>query len=108
LNLATENLKGYESPGIDHILAELIQAKGITLYSEICNIINSIWKKEELLQQGKGSIIVPIYKKGDKTDSNYRGKSLLPTTYKILSNILVSRLTLYKQSYWGSSVWILS
>jgi hypothetical protein len=38
--------------------------------------------------------IVPIYKKGDKTHgSNYRGISLLPTTYKILSNILLSKLT---------------
>jgi hypothetical protein len=37
--------------------------------------------------------MVPIYKKGDKTDfSSYRGKSLLPTTYKMLSNILLSRL----------------
>ena len=44
-------------------------------------------------EEWKESITVPIHKKGDKTDrSNYRGISLLPTTYKILSNILLSRL----------------
>jgi hypothetical protein len=45
-------------------------------------------------QQWKESITLPIYKKCDKTDcSNYRGTSLLPNTYTILSSILVSRLT---------------
>jgi hypothetical protein len=40
--------------------------------------------------------VVPIHKKGDKTDcSNYRGKSLLSTSYKISSNILLARLTPY-------------
>jgi hypothetical protein len=44
---------------------------------------------------GRKSIIVPVHKK-DKTDcNNYRGISLLSTSYKILSNILLSRLSPY-------------
>jgi len=55
-----------------------------------------------LPEQWKGYIILPIYKKGDKTDcSNYRGISLLPTTYKILSNILLSGLTPRAQEITG-------
>jgi len=47
-----------------------------------------------LLEVWKELIIVPVYKKSDKTDyRNYRSIPLLPTTYKILPNILMSRLT---------------
>jgi hypothetical protein len=89
-------LKRYKSPGTDQIPAELIQAGGNALRSEIHKLINCVCNKEELPEQWKESIILPIYKKGDKTDcSNYRGISLLPTSYKILSNILLSRLTPY-------------
>jgi hypothetical protein len=76
------------------ILAELIQAGGETLRPDIRKLLNSIWNKEELPDQWKESIIVPVHKKSDKTDcSNYRGISLLSTSYKILFNILHSRLS---------------
>jgi hypothetical protein len=54
-------------------------------------------------EEWKESIIVPIYKKGDKTDcSNGRGISLLPKLCtKILSNILLSRLTPYPDEIIG-------
>jgi len=49
------------------------------------------------------SITVHSYKKGDKTHcSNYRGTSLLSTTYKILSDILLSRLTPYAEEIPGN------
>ena len=69
---------------------------------EIHKLITSIWKKEKLSEEWKESIIVPIHTKGDKTDfSNYKGISLLPTTYKILSNILLSRLIPYAKEIIG-------
>jgi hypothetical protein len=44
--------------------------------------------------QWKESIIVPIHKECDKTDcNNYLRISLLSTSYKFLSNILLSRLS---------------
>jgi len=80
----------------------LIKAGGRTIRYEIHKLIISIWNKEELPEEWKESIVVPVYKKGDKTDcSNYRGISLLPTTYKILSNILMSRLTPYGEEIIG-------
>jgi hypothetical protein len=71
--------------------------------SEIHKLIISIWNKEELPEKWKESVIVPVYKKGDKTDcSNYRGISLLSSTYKILFNILLSRLTPYAEEIIGA------
>jgi len=94
VELAIEMLRSHKSPGIDQIPAELIKEGGKTICCEIHKLIISIWNKEELPEEWKESIIAPIYKKGDKTDcSNYRGISLLPTLYKILSNMLLSRLT---------------
>jgi hypothetical protein len=93
---AVAKLKMYKSPGSDQIPAELIQAEGETLWSEIHKLINSLWNKEELHDQWKESIIVPIYQKSDITDcSNYHGISLLSASYRILSNILLSWLSAY-------------
>ena len=72
----------------------MIKAGGRTIHCEIHKLIYSSLNKEELPEEWKESITVPLYTKGDKTDcSNYRGISLLPTTYTIVSNIMLSRLT---------------
>jgi hypothetical protein len=87
-------MKSYKSPGTDQSPAELFKAGGETLHCEVHRLIYSTWNKEELPQQWKESITVPIYKKGDNTDcNNYRGISILSTAYNILSNILLARLT---------------
>jgi sorting nexin-29 len=102
VEVAVRKLKRYKSPGVDQIPAQLIQAGGETLLSEIHKLIKLIWNKKELPDQWKESIVVPIHKKGDKTDcSNYRGISLLSASYKILSNILLARLIPYADEIIG-------
>jgi hypothetical protein len=68
VEIAIAKLKKYKSPGSDQIPAELIQARGEMLLSAFHKLINSTWNKEELPDQWKESIIVPVHKKGDKTD----------------------------------------
>jgi len=54
------------------------------LRSEIYKLINFICNKEELPQQWKKSVILPVCEIGGETVcSNYSGISLLPTMYKI-------------------------
>jgi hypothetical protein len=54
-------------PGSDQTPAERIQAVGEMLLSVIHKFINSISNKEELPDQWKESVIVPVHKNGDKT-----------------------------------------
>jgi hypothetical protein len=102
VEIVVGKLKSYKSPGFDQIPTEMIQAEREIWRSEIHKFIELIWNKEELPHQWKESIVVPVHKKGDETDcSNYRGISLLATSYKILSNIFLVRLTPYADEIIG-------
>jgi hypothetical protein len=57
----------------------------------IHRLINYFWNKEELPDQWKECIIVPVHKKGNKTDCN----NYLSTSYTISSSMLLSRLSPY-------------
>jgi hypothetical protein len=63
VEIAIAKLKNYKSLGNDQI-----PAGGETLQSKIHKLNNFIWSKEELPDQWKEYIILPIYKKNDKTD----------------------------------------
>jgi hypothetical protein len=93
VEVAIGKLERYKSPGVAQIPAELIQAGGGTLCSDIHKLIKLIWNKE-LSHQWKEPIVIPIHRKDDKSDcTNYRDISFLSTSYKIVSNILLARLT---------------
>jgi hypothetical protein len=63
VKIAIGKLKSYKSPGIDKIAAEFIKVGCEKSCSKIHKLICSIWNKEELPQQWKESIIVPVRKR---------------------------------------------
>jgi hypothetical protein len=68
VEVAIVKLKRYRSSGVDQIPTQLIQAAGKIMHSEVHMLIKLICNKEELPHQWKGSIVIPLHKKSDKTD----------------------------------------
>lgn len=46
----------------------------------------------KILEDFRKAIVVPVYKKGDRKDHNFRGVSLLATSYKILVKMMSRRI----------------
>lgn len=82
-------MKANKSPGSDGLTSEVYKEMPKEGYEEILKFINEFWRKEEVLEDFKESIIIPIHKKGSKTDpENYREVSLLNTIGKIYTKII--------------------
>ena len=64
--------------------------------------MKEVWNTERMPTDWEERIMCPIYKKGDKLKfENYRGITLLNTTYKIFSGILLQRLSKYTDKIIG-------
>jgi hypothetical protein len=104
--MGTGNLKRHKSPDIDHISAEFIKTGGRKIRSQIHKLTNSIWHKEKLLEELKDSIIVSIYKKGDKTDCSNRHMTFVNYVQNFTQHPAVKFNSICRGKYWGSSIWI--
>jgi hypothetical protein len=90
---AISKLKNNKAPGDDSLPGELFKAGSARLTNILHGLIVRHWSEEKLPDEWKTGVICPIFKKGCKLEcGNYRGISLLPSAYKIFSNILADRL----------------
>ena len=86
-------LKNNKSSGEDMILAEFIKYGGRVIYEEIYQLVAVVWDKDEMPSEWSKGIIIPIHKKGFKSEyENYRGISLLSVVYKILATCIKNRI----------------
>ncbi|KAJ3644194.1 hypothetical protein Zmor_026864 [Zophobas morio] len=86
-------LKNNKSSGEHMILAEFIKYGGRVIYEEIYQLVAVVWNKEEMPSEWSKGIIIPIHKKGSKSEfENYRGISLLSVVFKILATCIKYRI----------------
>lgn len=80
-----ENLDASKSCGHDNIMPRVVKYLAAELTTPLTYIINLTFTTGKILMDLKTSIIVPVYKAGDKQEfSNYRPISLLPCFSKIM------------------------
>ncbi|KAK6186686.1 hypothetical protein SNE40_005971 [Patella caerulea] len=89
-------LKRNKAADIDGIVYEHLIHGGECLYHHLSNLFNAVLKLKQVPTKWKHSVIVPLFKGGNKPRSNpnsYRGISLTPTIGKLFEKLLETRLS---------------
>ena len=85
-----------KATGRDGIPAELFQILKDEAVKVLHSICQQIWKTQQWTQDWKGSVFIPITKKGNaKECSNYHAIALISHASKIMLKILQARLQQY-------------
>ncbi|XP_037928856.1 uncharacterized protein LOC119663271 [Teleopsis dalmanni] len=100
--VAIQRLKNNKAAGADGLPAELFKAGGNMLIGCMHHLICRILLDESMPSDWNLSTLCPVLKKCDPTVcANYRGISLIPVAYKILSTVLCERLKSHANSLIG-------
>lgn len=91
-----KELKSGKSHGCDFILNEFLKVSQAALAAIITTLFNTILATRTYPKDWAYGYIIPIFKKGEKTDpGNYRGITLLSHMGKLFTLLLNKRLTDY-------------
>ena len=90
---AVKKMKNGKAVGVCGIQVEMVKAGGYTMVQWLKEILNVVWRSRKTPQEWRESIIIPIYKKGGRTEcGNYRGISLLSVVGKSYARIVSDTL----------------
>ena len=91
--LALRKLKSGKAAGPDEIIGEMLRNSNELVINFFLKLFNTLFEKSIFPNAWTGSIILPLFKKGDVHDpTNYRGISLCDLSSKLFSSIINNRL----------------
>ncbi|KAK2716219.1 hypothetical protein QYM36_010709 [Artemia franciscana] len=87
-----KQIKNYKPPGEDGLPPEIYKASPHVVVQQLETLFSLIWEKKTFPSDWKVSVIIPVFKKGEKYDSrNYRGISLMHMATKVFAMIMLKR-----------------
>ena len=94
-----ENLKPHKASGPDGITPQILKSLAKTIAPTLCIIFNKSYDTSEIPDDWREAYVVPIYKKGDRTDPiNYRPVSLTCIACKLMEHVISSNLMRHADS----------
>ena len=85
--------KAHESDGVPVEIFQILKDNAVKVLYSICE---QIWKTQQLPQDSKKSVFIPVPKKSNaKEYSNYHSIALISHTSKVMLKILQDRLQQY-------------
>lgn len=92
-------LKNNKSPGQDGIPNEFYKYSNKEVGNLPRKLFNQIFNSGQFPESWFKSVIIPLFKKGDREDpNNYRGISLLDSCSKIFTTVLNKRINLWSET----------
>src|SRR5664279_1807987 len=74
IEAAISRMKSGKAPGIDNVTADEMRAAGTIGLDLLFKLFETVWEKEKIPEDWSRAVVVPIFKKKDKTVcDNYRG-----------------------------------
>ena len=100
LTKALQRMQSGGSPGVDGIPTELLKISTSSIKQQYLELFNHVLRSHKIPEMWRNSVTVAIPKKGDPLlPANWRGISLLCTSYKLFATILTTRLTTFLSTY---------
>jgi Reverse transcriptase (RNA-dependent DNA polymerase) len=91
---AIKQMKNRKAAGIDGIQAEIYKYGGETIIKWLHRVILTSWNSEEIPEDWRKMVIIPLHKSNTRQDcNNARGISLLSIAGKIFTKVILNRIS---------------